>query len=121
MLVLGGLISENRTDTRDKVPGLGDIPGLGRLFRFDGERVEKRNLMIFLYPRIVRNTADGAVLTSERYSFMRRQQRLDAERSGHAGTRAAMTLPEWEQLTYLPPPFGLESFRERRGNQRLQP
>lgn len=121
MLVLGGLISENRNDTRDKVPGLGDIPGLGRLFRFDGERVEKRNLMIFLYPRIVRNTADGAVLTSEQYSFMRRQQRLDAERSGHSSARAAMTLPEWEQLTYLPPPFGADSFPERRGNQRRQP
>lgn len=121
MLVLGGLISENRVDTRDKVPGLGDIPLLGGLFRYDSERVEKRNLMIFLYPRIVRDTASGATLTSEKYSFIRRQQMVEAGRSGHAAARAGMTLPEWEQLVYLPPPFAADSFPVRRGNQRPQP
>lgn len=107
MLVLGGLISDNRTDTRDRVPGLGDIPGIGRLFRYDGEANEKRNLMIFLYPRIVRTHAAGAEVTSEKYSFIRRQQLLEFERIGHRGRTPL--LPEWQELTYLPPPFAESS------------
>jgi general secretion pathway protein D len=105
MLVLGGLMDEQRVETRDQVPGLGDIPGLGRLFRYDSERLEKRNLMVFLYPRIVRTNAAGAELTSEKYSFIRRQQMLEAERGSRTLGAQSPTLPEWEQLTYLPPPF----------------
>lgn len=103
MLVLGGLIADARVDTVDKVPGLGDIPGVGRLFRYDTQNVEKRNLMIFLYPRIVRTNAAGAELTSEKYSFIRRQQLLEAERVGHRGQTPVIA--EWNELTYLPPPF----------------
>ena len=114
MLVLGGLISENRVDTTDRVPGLGDIPGLGRLFRYDGQATEKRNLMIFLYPRIVRTNAAGAELTSEKYSFIRRQQLLEAERTGHRGRTPLV--PEWQDLTYLPPPFA----EANPGSQRLE-
>lgn len=105
MLVLGGLISESRAETRDKIPGLGDVPGIGRWFRYDGDRLEKRNLMIFLYPRIVRSQAAGAELTSEKYSFIRREQLLEAERSGRNLAGYGLSLPEWEQLLELPPPF----------------
>jgi general secretion pathway protein D len=103
MLVLGGLISEGRVDTADRVPLLGDIPAVGRLFRYDAQSTEKRNLMIFLYPRIVRTNAAAAELTSEKYSFIRRQQLLEAERIGHRGSM--LLLPEWRELMILPPPF----------------
>lgn len=109
MLVLGGLISENREETRDKIPGLGDLPGLGRLFRYDSETMKKTNLMVFLYPRIIRDTASGAAVTGEKYHYMRRQQFLEAQRSGRGTALASMTLPEWEQLTHLPPPFNPEA------------
>jgi general secretion pathway protein D len=105
MLVLGGLIAENRIETRDKVPGLGEIPGLGRLFRYDSESTEKLNLMVFLYPRIVRTNATGAELTSEKYSYIRRQQLLEAQRGRRGITADSLLLPEWRELTYLPPPF----------------
>jgi general secretion pathway protein D len=105
MLVLGGLIDEQRVDTQDKIPGLGDIPGLGRLFRYDNDRLEKRNLMVFLYPRIVRTSAEGAELTSEKYSFLRRKQLLEAERGSAAFGRETPVLAEWDMLTHLPPPF----------------
>ncbi len=105
MLVLGGLMDEQRVETRDQVPGLGDIPGLGRLFRYDSERLEKRNLMVFLNPRIVRTNAAGAELTSEKYSFIRRQQLAEAQRGSRTLGGQSPVLPEWEQLTYLPPPF----------------
>jgi len=45
-VVMGGLVDE-RTDTfRDQVPFLGDIPYIGRLFRTEGSRTQKKNLVI---------------------------------------------------------------------------
>lgn len=105
MLVLGGLMDEQRNETQDRVPGLGSIPGLGRLFRYDTERLQKRNLMIFIYPRIVRSHASGTELTSEKYSFIRREQLREAERGSRAFGSQASVLQPMDSLTYLPPPF----------------
>ncbi|OOC48660.1 MULTISPECIES: type II secretion system secretin GspD [Thioalkalivibrio] len=102
MLVLGGLIEEQQTDSEARVPGLGSIPGLGRLFRADRNQTEKRNLMVFLHPRIVRDSARGAELTSEKYSFIRGEQLREQARTQQ---RRSPVLPEWERLTQLPPSF----------------
>ena len=50
---LGGLLSEDVTKHRDKVPLLGDIPFFGRLFRSESSKTDKRNLLIFVTPRII--------------------------------------------------------------------
>lgn len=102
MLVLGGLIEEQQTDSNTRVPGLGDIPGIGRLFRTDRNQTEKRNLMVFLRPRIIRDNARGAELTSEKYSFIRGEQLREQARTQRRTTPA---LPDWERLTQLPPRF----------------
>ncbi len=52
-LVLGGLIAENVVKVKDKVPMLGDMPFIGRLFRSERSSTEKKNLMIFVSPRII--------------------------------------------------------------------
>jgi len=52
-IVLGGLIAENVTKRKDKVPLLGDIPLIGRLFRSEASHSEKKNLMIFVTPTII--------------------------------------------------------------------
>jgi type II secretory pathway component GspD/PulD (secretin) len=52
-LVMGGLISDNININNNKVPMLGDIPGLGYLFRWDSKKREKRNLTVFITPTIV--------------------------------------------------------------------
>ena len=52
-IVLGGLISENVTKSREKVPVLGDIPLLGRLFRSERSSSDKKNLVIFVTPTII--------------------------------------------------------------------
>lgn len=52
-IVLGGLIAENVTKVREKVPVLGDIPLLGRLFRSESSSSDKKNLMIFVTPTII--------------------------------------------------------------------
>ncbi|MDH5247303.1 MAG: type II secretion system protein GspD, partial [Betaproteobacteria bacterium] len=74
VIVLGGLIQDQLTDGSDKVPGLGDIPIAGALFRYDARRRQKTNLMIFIKPTVLRTSADGRELTSERYEYLRGEQ-----------------------------------------------
>jgi general secretion pathway protein D len=57
-IVLGGLIQDDVTNTDRRVPLLGDIPVLGRLFRSTSEMRDKRNLLVFLRPTVIRDAAD---------------------------------------------------------------
>lgn len=66
-IVLGGLISDDTKLTRQGVPGLSSIPGLGRLFRADAKNNVKRNLLVFIHPTIVGDTADIRRLSQQRY------------------------------------------------------
>lgn len=52
-VVMGGLIREDLVKIKDKIPGLGDIPLIGRLFRSEGEYSRKKNLLIFVTARLV--------------------------------------------------------------------
>ncbi len=53
MLVVGGLIDNSETTSAKKIPGLGDIPGVGKLFGKEGTAVQRKELIIFLKPRII--------------------------------------------------------------------
>jgi general secretion pathway protein D len=55
--VLGGLINDNLTDTFNKVPGLGDLPYVGRLFGETNLNGEKSEIVLLITPRIIRNLA----------------------------------------------------------------
>nr|WP_216606442.1 MULTISPECIES: type II secretion system secretin GspD [Vibrio] len=79
MLVLGGLIDERALESESKVPFLGDIPFLGHLFKSTSTQVEKKNLMVFIKPTIIRDgmTADG--ITQRKYNFIRAEQLYKAE------------------------------------------
>ncbi len=52
-VVMGGMITEERYSAEDKIPILGDIPVLGRLFRYQYDQSEKKNLLIFVTARLV--------------------------------------------------------------------
>ena len=65
MLVIGGLIDDTITNTVTKVPLLGSIPFLGRLFRYDSQIGSKTNLYIFITPRVVKNTSEALRLTQD--------------------------------------------------------
>ncbi|CAD5109755.1 type II secretion system secretin GspD [Zestomonas carbonaria] len=71
VIVLGGLIQDDVTQTDSKIPLLGDIPWLGRLFRSTRDTHIKRNLMVFLRPSIVRDGAGLAALSGKKYSDIR--------------------------------------------------
>lgn len=80
IIVLGGLTSEEAGTRNQQVPGLGSIPGLGWLFRYDRSSVEKRNLMVFLRPRIIQDRDDAREISSAKYQLMRTQQLASRER-----------------------------------------
>ena len=71
ILVLGGLIQEEVSDSQSKVPLLGDIPVIGFLFRSQNTTKTKANLMVFLRPSILRDSKDAAFVTNEKYSYLR--------------------------------------------------
>lgn len=79
MIVLGGLIDERALESESKVPLLGDIPYLGHLFKSTRTQVEKKNLMVFIKPTIIRDgvTADG--ITQRKYNFIRAEQLYKAD------------------------------------------
>jgi len=65
-IVIGGLIGDDITNTVYKVPCIGDIPGLGWLFKYTSESREKRNLFIFITPRIVENPTEAKEIYDEK-------------------------------------------------------
>jgi len=67
-VVLGGLLTENVKKHKDKVPVLGDLPFLGRLFRSESSHTEKKNLIIFVTPRII-DPAGNPVHTMENLPY----------------------------------------------------
>ena len=71
IIVLGGLIEDSTGDNAEKVRGLGDIPVLGNLFKYQTRERKKTNLMIFLRPVIVRSKEQSMSLATDRYDYMR--------------------------------------------------
>ena len=74
--VIGGLLSDDERRTIEKIPLLGDIPGLGQLFRSRAKQRTKTNLTIFIRPTIIRNADDTRRATEQRYGYLRLQQGL---------------------------------------------
>jgi general secretion pathway protein D len=70
VIVLGGLLSDTFSGNKSQVPGLGDIPGLGWLFRNESRTRSKANLMVFLRPIVVRDASATEALSSSRYQQM---------------------------------------------------
>ncbi|KRG32159.1 MULTISPECIES: type II secretion system secretin GspD [unclassified Psychrobacter] len=70
-IALGGLMRENSTTRQQKVPGLGNVPVIGRLFRSDNDTTQKSNLIIFLQPTILRDGRAVASVTERKFNQMR--------------------------------------------------
>ena len=74
VLVLGGLIRDEFIETENRVPVLGSIPLLGRLFRSTRVTTTKANLMVFIHPKILHNTDTLSRYSQDRYNKMRDRQ-----------------------------------------------
>lgn len=76
IIVLGGLLDQNERVSVERIPLLGDVPGVGHLFRSTAREGGKTNLMVFIRPTIVRSTADARAITAPRYEYIRDQQSM---------------------------------------------
>ncbi len=75
IVVLGGLLQDEYSGNQEKVPGLGDIPILGHLFKGETRSRKKTNLMVFLRPVVVRDAPSSESLSMDRYDLMRAVQK----------------------------------------------
>jgi general secretion pathway protein D len=85
MLVLGGLIDENVVESQQKVPGLGDIPILGALFRTSNTPRVKQNLLVFIRATIIKDPVKARQLSQRKYNFIRDEQ-LSRIKEGEIGS-----------------------------------
>ncbi|NIC42238.1 type II secretion system secretin GspD [Aquabacterium sp. A08] len=74
VVVLGGLLQDEYGGNQEKVPGLGDVPLFGNLFKSEKRSRKKTNLMVFLRPVVLRDPQQSATLTLDRYELMRAAQ-----------------------------------------------
>ena len=95
VVVLGGLITDTAREGENRVPILGSIPLIGELFKTRNGSKEKRNLMLFIRPTILRDGAAAAIETNAKYNVVRNQQL--ARRKGK------VTLLPGERQPLLPP------------------
>ena len=94
-LVLGGLIQDKVRESRQSVPVLGSLPLIGALFRASGQTREKTNLMLFIRPTILRDSAQADAATNVKYDYLRRQQLAQSFSGG------STKLPELEDAFSL--------------------
>ena len=94
IIVIGGLIEDSWAAGEDKVPLLGDIPGLGVLFKYETRKRIKTNLMVFLRPKIFRDATAYQGVTADRYDYViGEQQRAAKDSTQMRAEPPAPTLP----------------------------
>ncbi len=76
-IVIGGLIDHSRSEAKKKVPLLGDIPILGTLFQYEEDNNQKRNLMLFIRPTIMRNSDALVKATQDRFTKLKLLQVIE--------------------------------------------
>lgn len=97
-IVLGGLVQDDVQNSVQKVPLLGDIPVMGRLFRNSSSSVLKRHLLVFLRPTIIRDSHTLSGATAEKYRRLRDLQlNKISEGVDLYSSEALPLLPEWQE------------------------
>jgi general secretion pathway protein D len=81
LLVIGGLIDQTDELTEDKVPLLGDIPVAGNLFKTTGRLRDRRNLLVFLRPTVIRDRAAAQAVTRKKFDYIKARELLASGRA----------------------------------------
>lgn len=106
ILVLGGLITSETEEGTQKLPLLGDLPGVGNLFQHKVRKIQKKNLMVFLQPVILRDQSSNQHVTDKKYEFIRQQQLLQHNKpASWLGPSEIATLKPLDKTLKLPEPF----------------
>ena len=94
IVVLGGLLQDDTSNNQERVPGLGNMPFFGNLFKSEARRRNKTNLMVFLRPVVVRDGAATEALSRGRYEQMRiHQQGFQPEATSTLPISGSAVLP----------------------------
>jgi general secretion pathway protein D len=102
IVVLGGLLEDRYGGSQEKVPGLGDVPVFGNLFRSEQRRRVKSNLMVFLRPIVIRDATQSDAVSLDRYDLMRiKQQNTQPLPSALVPVQGAPVMPEPARATPL--------------------
>jgi general secretion pathway protein D len=116
-IVLGGLIDEDVQESVSKVPILGDIPFIGNLFKSTTTSKRKRNLMVFIRPKIIRDGVTMNEISHRKYNYIRAEQlKRQAEGIPLMPFQEGPALPEWDDKLVLPPSF--EEYIENKGKEK---
>ncbi|MFO7602594.1 MAG: type II secretion system secretin GspD, partial [Gammaproteobacteria bacterium] len=106
VLVLGGLITDDLLESEQRVPGLGDIPIVGWLFKYKKVNKVKNNLMVFIHPVILKDDGLGLAMTNEKYSYLRAKQlKLREDGLDLMNSREVPILQDMKDWLTLPPPY----------------
>jgi general secretion pathway protein D len=120
LLVLGGLIDDQVQETEQRVPILGDIPILGWLFKYKKSTKQKRNLMIFLKPVILRDSLQSTLVSSDKYNYIRVQQMAARQEMDSLLSREdAPVLKDLDKFLTLPPTY--EEYMQKQNQQKAKP
>ncbi|QHE88043.1 type II secretion system secretin GspD [Hydrogenophaga sp. BPS33] len=104
VVVLGGLLQDEYAGNQEKVPGLGDVPFFGGLFRSETRSRRKTNLMVFLRPVVMRDARETSTLALDRYELMRSVQKDSQPRqSSVLGVNEAPVMPPQAPPGTFPP------------------
>ena len=104
IIVLGGLLQDEYSGNQDKVPGLGDLPVFGNLFKSESRSRKKTNLMVFLRPVVVRDATATNALSMDRYDFMRtNQQQTQPVNSALVPVNESPVLPAFADIPRTAP------------------
>ncbi|PQA86808.1 type II secretion system secretin GspD [Hyphococcus luteus] len=76
ILVIGGLVDDTREERSEKVPLLGDIPGVGNLFKSSSKERRRQNLMVFIRPTVIRDQETAQAATKRKFDYMRARELL---------------------------------------------
>ena len=104
IVVLGGLAQDSLANDNNSIPILGDIPGVGRLFQRNTNNREKKILMVFIRPCILRSEQDTVQVTGGKYNALRQYQ-LDWLRSQEYNPENSQTVLAPLHTAPLPRPF----------------
>jgi general secretion pathway protein D len=125
IVVLGGLLSDEYSRSDEKVPGLGDVPILGNLFKSETRSRTKSNLMVFLRPVVIRDNASGEAVANERYEAIRAMQQSLQPATDNPMLRGVNEAPVLPPFPFAPvppaPPQNAGSNRRFEGTQLIPP
>jgi general secretion pathway protein D len=100
VIVLGGLMSDTVTESEDRVPGLGAIPIIGNLFKSRSGSRQKKNLLVFIRPRILRDDVQTESLSETKYNGIRQDEKT--LHNGHITLLPGQTQPVIPPAPQLP-------------------